>query len=200
LEFVRNDFSMLKAIYADQLKEVKKARLEESQASFRRKKQRVKGLMFKDFMKSCWRTDANVGPVASNIIEWCEISGVYEWKSLDLKVCDPELSIFAGGLIKLMKDVEKLHLISSSHIQVIKVLLCRNDAYRHEFNLHLNLLITGDAGTSKSHICELLETFSIPGTINSVTYKTAKADVSDEDDNNNCTHISLFLSLSLSLI
>ena len=63
-ELSRNDFSQLRAKYKTQIDALKQTKRAKGQVFARLDRVGLMQLMNSDFVKRCWRVDANIGPVA----------------------------------------------------------------------------------------------------------------------------------------
>lgn len=92
-----------------------------------------------------------------------------------------KMSVFGHRACIVMEMYHHLYQVSSAHRMCYWVHIARLDAFRHQHNLHLNCVATGDAATSKSYMFTLMENNSISGTVSTRTYDTDKADAIDSD-------------------
>ena len=146
------------------------------------------------FESVCWSAGADISVPGRRIVQWGEAT-------LD---ADPEarrqlfrphamaadgrpLSIFAQNVVRKMHMYEDVHLFSTAHKPFFLMNHLKYDAYRHKFNLHFNVLCTGQGATSKSFCFECLVHESIPRTVEELTYQTTRADAIDEDRNDEIT-------------
>lgn len=93
------------------------------------------------------------------------------------------MSVIAHRACLVTHMYDKLYQVSSAHRPIYIIHLMRLDAFRHEMNMHLNSVFTGEGATSKSFVYELLKKNSIEGTVSERTYDTDKADAVDLDMN-----------------
>jgi len=96
---------------------------------------------------------------------------------------DTALSPFANLMVRRFIHYEKLLKTSTVHRELLITLVATRDAYRRSFDLHTNPLLAGAGSSSKSYILNCVEKLSIPGTVQTVTHITAKADAIDENQN-----------------
>ena len=125
----------------------------------------------------CLNPDANISEKGKIILRWARERNPPEYKIL--RKYNHDLSLFANRVIKIMEEAEQLHLISTAHREYYLIMHARLDAYRRNFGLHLNVFQTGEGATSKSFLFDLMKDGSITGTIDQLTYETAKANAVD---------------------
>ena len=140
--------------------------------------------------KKIWNADANISEVTKTMCAWfaqrqqqLEDSGQKATVYFPQRAFDTSLSSFANGVISKMHAFEESLFLSTCHSELFTVYISRLDAYRHNFGLHNNFLLTGQGATSKSFCFECLEAMSIPETILTITHQTAKADAIDDNQN-----------------
>ena len=138
-----------------------------------------------EFKTRCLNPDANISEKGKIILRWAESRNPPEYKTL--RKYDHKLSLFANRVIKIMEEAEQLFLISTAHREFYQVMHARLDAYRRNFGLHLNIFQTGEGATSKSFLFDLMKDGSIPGSIDQLTYETAKANAVDGNRNDTIT-------------
>lgn len=137
--------------------------------------------MMSEFLSRCLNPDANISDKGKIIIKWMERRNPPAYKGL--YKFDRNLSLFANRVIKIMEEAEQFFLISTAHREFYQVMHARLDAYRRDFGLHLNIFQTGEGATSKSFLFDLMKSCSIEGTIDQLTYETAKANAVDGNRN-----------------
>ena len=98
------------------------------------------------------------------------------------------MSVIGHRACIVMHMYHHLYQVSSAHRAVYWIHIARLDAFRHQHNLHLNAVWTGDAATSKSYGLSMMEKNSIADTVSNRTYDTDKADAIDSDKNH-CVHM-----------
>jgi hypothetical protein len=96
---------------------------------------------------------------------------------------DPRLSGFANMIVRDMLRLEETMYVSTAHEPLLLALYASNDAYRHAFSLHYNMLLSGKASTSKSFLLETLTHSKLPGTVSVFDRITNKSYDTDIDDN-----------------
>ena len=146
-----------------------------------------KQFIMDEFYTRVWDDpDCDASAPLKSLVQWAH--KVYNPAMMSVyRLPHRNLSVMANRAARVMHGFEHLYQISAAHKYVYTVLLARLDAFRHEHNLHLNLIATGEAATSKSFTFELLEVNSIAGTISWRTYDTGRSDAFDGDRNNECT-------------
>jgi len=131
--------------------------------------------------RQCLDPDAKISEVVSKMLAWrIKTPSAAIVRSV---IVDPTLSVFANRYIRLMEIYEQYYLVSTSHRMLYLVQHARYDAFRRDFGLHFNCFQAGDGACSKSFLFDLMAKFSIPGTIEVLTYQTGKADAVDGNRN-----------------
>ena len=133
-----------------------------------------------EFEARCFDQDSNISDVGLKMIRWVDKHGHLTFQH---RLSDPSMSIFANMIIRKMEECEEFLQISTNHLDYIKIMMGRLDAYRRSFKLHFNMFLTGEGATSKSFLFDLMEAASIPGTVEKLTYQTTKADAVDGNRN-----------------
>lgn len=134
-----------------------------------------------EFEARCLDEDSNISDVGLNIIYWANKHGHKTFHTY--RIFDNTMSIFANMIIRKMEDYEEFLQISTNHLDYMKIMFGRLDAYRRSFKLHFNMFLTGEGATSKSFLFDLMKASSIPGTVDTLTYQTTKADAVDGNRN-----------------
>lgn len=135
--------------------------------------------------KQCLDADAHVSEVVSKMLSWR--STHQEASVIKHRLIDPSMSVFANRVISLMEGYEQYYLISTAHRMMFLIHHARYDAFRRDFGLHFNCFQAGDGACSKSFLFLLNDQQSIPGTMDTLTYQTGKADAIDGNRNDVCT-------------
>ena len=126
--------------------------------------------------------DAFVSDPLLAAIEWFHKG--YDSNQIQPKhLVHPDISVFGHSAVCKMIQYETLYQVASAHRECYWLLHARNDAFRHEHNLHLNAMFIGDAATSKSFLQTQIEENSIGKTTKSLTYSTTRSGAVDHDDN-----------------
>lgn len=153
----------------------------EGTTQFNKRYMEYKAYEMEELKARCLNPDANISEKGKIILKWMERRNPPAYKKLYR--FDRNLSIFANRVIKIMEEAEQYFLISTAHREFYQVMHARLDAYRRDFGLHLNIFQTGEGATSKSFLFDLMKECSIPGTIDQLTYETAKANAVDGNRN-----------------
>jgi hypothetical protein len=90
---------------------------------------------------------------------------------------DPSASVFLSEIARRMEMYDQYMLVSSCHKQLLLFTEAMNNAYQVAFKLNFNAILAGPAAISKSFVFELMEKFSIPGTIQTLSMASPKADM-----------------------
>jgi len=139
----------------------------------------------KEFKSRCLNPDANISEKGKVFIRWAAGRNPPRYKIL--RKYDRTLSLFANRVIKIMEEAEQYFLISTAHREFYLIMHARLDAYRRNFGLHLNIFQTGEGATSKSFLFDLMKSNSVSGTIDQLTYETAKSNAVDGNRNDTIT-------------
>lgn len=153
----------------------------EGESSFPKRYRNYQKLIMKQMKSRCLNKDANISEKGQVILKWMERRRIPDYEHL--YKFDRSLSLFANRVIKIMEEAEQYFLISTAHREFYQVMHARYDAYRRDFGLHLNIFQTGEGATSKSFLFDLMKQCSIEGTIDQLTYETAKANAVDGNRN-----------------
>jgi len=153
----------------------------EGTTQFNKRYMEYKNYEMEELKARCLNPDANISEKGKVILKWMERRNPPSYKKLYR--FDRNLSVFANRVIKIMEEAEQYFLISTAHREFYQVMHARLDAYRRDFGLHLNIFQTGEGATSKSFLFDLMKECSIPGTIDQLTYETAKANAVDGNRN-----------------
>lgn len=137
---------------------------------------------FEEFEGRCWSPDADISEIGHKIRAWGMTSEVRDF-TVNHPKFDPSMSVFGNMIAKKIKVYEEYHFVASIHTQLLTGDYGKLDAYRHSNNLHFNMFSSGVGGTSKSFMFEKLELFSIPGTVEQISYETLRANAVDGDHN-----------------
>ncbi len=131
--------------------------------------------------RQCLDPDAKISEVVSKMLIWRNQNP--NVATIRHRIVDPELSVFANRFITLMEIYEQYYLVSTAHRMLYLIQHARYDAFRRDFGLHFNCFQAGDGACSKSFLFDLMAKFSIPGTIEVLTYQTGKSDAVDGNRN-----------------
>jgi hypothetical protein len=157
-----------------------------------------------DAFSKTWHVDSNPSAMCRNMIYWFkdrvdrhEVRRLVPTLSTRTRLYDAGLSVFANHIIGRFMAYEDYLLCSTPHRELFILHVFVMDAYRHKFDLHNNVLMTGAGATSKSFTIEQVEKMMIPGTTLCITHQTAKADAIAEDQND---VINLFHEMPAALL
>lgn len=135
--------------------------------------------------KQCLDADAHVSEVVSKMIAW---RGTHQDAAvIQHHLIDDQMSVFANRVVRIMENYEQYYLVSTAHRMMFLIHHARYDAFRRDFGLHFNCFQAGGGACSKSFIFDQNAKQSIPGTIDTLTYQTGKADAIDGNRNDVCT-------------
>lgn len=131
--------------------------------------------------RQCIDPDAKISEVISKMLTWRQQNP--RGAVVNHRINDPTMSVFANRFMTLMEVYEQYYLVSTAHRMLYLIQHARYDAFRRDFGLHFNCFQAGDGACSKSFLFDLMAKFSIPGTIEVLTYQTGKADAVDGNRN-----------------
>jgi hypothetical protein len=131
--------------------------------------------------RQCLDPDAKISEVVSKMLTWRNQNP--QVAVVKHRINDTSLSVFANRFMTLMEIYEQYYLVSTTHRMLYLIQHARYDAFRRDFGLHFNCFQAGDGACSKSFLFDLMSKFSIPGTIEVLTYQTGKADAVDGNRN-----------------
>jgi len=133
----------------------------------------------------CMDRSSKISEEGAKIAEWYDARRVAkrEWLGHDEPVLDASMSTFGNLVTRRMNRLESVKFVTFAHLMTMTILFGTLDAYRHEFDLHFNALVTGPPSTGKSFICELLRDLRIAGTVAKVDDETGRASYTDDDHN-----------------
>lgn len=183
----QSDFAILEQVASKiQNRELARLSLEsEKQAWLRTFKL---GLM-EDFRKF-WCLESHISVNIKHMMRWeesCRLAAEEEKRDFTLTTphqpVDTALSPFANLMVRRLVQYEKLLKTSTVHRELLITIVATRDAYRRSFDLHTNPLLAGAGSSSKSYILNCVDKLSIPGTVQTVTHITAKADAIDDNQN-----------------
>jgi hypothetical protein len=141
--------------------------------------------------RKLWHSESQLSSVLKHILVWKRMKD-RQWYREETghpapfyHLYDSDLSHFDNFILTKMHAIETSLQCSTSHLVLLKTLIFRLDAFRQQFNLHLNFILAGAGASSKSWALDQLTKASIPGTVEEVTYQTSKANAIDGDQNDN---------------
>ena len=183
----QSDFAILEQV-ASKIQNRDLARIQESTKQQEWIQNFKLGLM-EDFRKF-WCRESNISANLKQMMTWEEgrrLEAEEDNKPFTMTThhapIDTGLSSFANLMVRRFIHYEKLLKTSTVHRELLITLVATRDAYRRSFDLHTNPLLAGAGSSSKSYILNCVEKLSIPGTVQTVTHITAKADAIDENQN-----------------
>lgn len=144
---------------------------------------------FAEFKARCWTNESDISSMGHLIRTWGN-RPEHRNRTISHKKSDPRLSVFGNMIIRDMLYLDVFCAVSSQHERILLSMYAMLDAYRQTMDLHMNIINTGDAGTSKSYTFDILEQASIPKTVTIVSHETTRSHNIDEDTNDTiiCMH------------
>jgi len=139
--------------------------------------------VFDEYAGRCMSTESNTSPNARLMLHWSQNHPDHLNVKAESKVYDSEMSLFGNMIIRHMSYFEDYMMFSHTHKSFLIIRNGAMDAYRHNFGLHFNNMSCGPGSRSKSFMYDVLEAHCIPGTVNTFTYKSLKADAVDYNQN-----------------
>jgi hypothetical protein len=138
--------------------------------------------MVESFCERVWDdVHADVSEPARMILLWKSNIRKDSDMNFRFKKMDPDMSIFANRVIRVLHFYNNGLFVSSQHKTLFLLNHSKYDAYRQETNLHFNQTYTGEGATSKSYMFDKMAEMSITGTISTLTYQTNRSDAIDGD-------------------
>lgn len=136
-----------------------------------------------EFMTHVWNDpDCFASEPIKAVVRWFKRE--YDYRLIKpFRLVHDKMSVFGHRACIVMEMYHHLYQMSSAHRACYWVHIARLDAFRHQHNLHLNCVFTGDAATSKSYVIETMIRNSISRTVSTRTYDTDKSDAIDSDKN-----------------
>lgn len=165
--------------------------------------------VFEQYIQNCCSADSDISPNGRLICEAIEKYGLFELYgenkityglSNDTSLFfDPSLNGFCNMQITLFLQFEMVLRIKNTHRIMNLLLKCSLDSYRASFDLHFNIgIISEKGGRGKSYCTGLLSALRIPKTVFSESYRSSKAEATEEQNMND--QIVVFEEMSVELI
>lgn len=176
----------IKAVSLRNIRELERIkRMDESTKEKAEEKQKEYKL-FQRFARSdfasLWSDDANLSPSINAMLDWYntkirdgEREGIPFSPFYGSKPLDRSLSPFANMIIGILTQLEVVSKVSVAHWHFMLCWIASLDAYRHAYDMKLNVILAGPGASSKSFIIRLLSTLSMKGSIQPVTHQTRRA-------------------------
>lgn len=138
---------------------------------------------FAEYENNCCSSTSTISAIGCTLNRFWETEGKNAKVSVELKMLDKRLSTFGVIVTQMALDYDKACAVYAAHREALLLTFAACDTYRHEYNLHLNVVFYGEAAVSKSFIIELIERLAVEGTVRSVNSKTrAAANISESRD------------------
>lgn len=135
-----------------------------------------------EFLTHVWNDeDCKESEPLKAVIRWLQKEYDHTMLPEPQFLCHKGMSVMGHRATLLMEMKTLLFQVASAHRASYYLEIARLDAFRHEHNMHLNAVFTGDAATSKSFTLKQLIENSIGKTMSMRTYDTDKADAVDSD-------------------
>lgn len=136
------------------------------------------------YQTNVWKPNANVSDTIKELSRW-----IYgrSWTLGPMKIIDSNMTFFGNMIANDFIYFDTLLKISTSHNVLFRVLVNSLDSYRHQFNLHNNIVMFGEGATGKSHILDTVCELFRPRTTSKTSHSTAKAGTTGQDVNDHVT-------------
>jgi len=134
-----------------------------------------------EFHSRVWDSNSHISEPMQRLVEFQQSDE--QAMVPDPKHHIPELSIFGNMIVRWMEMFEQLALVSTTHRNLLTLMIGSKDAFRVTFGLHFNCILTGRSATSKSFNLDILKELTVAGTMEQLTYQTAKSDAVDGHKN-----------------
>ena len=154
----------------------------------------IQNRIIRDYNNLCMSKSSKISHTGLLLNEWFE-NREYEdrvqlmpekeqlWLGVNEPLFDPSMSVFGNMVARRMLRLESSVFVTSTHSVILTLLFGTLDAYRHEFDLHFNALLTGPNSTGKSFICEKIGELRVRDTVTKVDTSTSNAGYVDTDHN-----------------
>lgn len=91
------------------------------------------------------------------------------------------LSPYANMVVRMNAEFDKIFEVETNFVLLWKSFLVMLSGFRYTWDLRPNLLVTGEGGTGKSFIFDLVETIATRGTFESITHQTPQSNNTEGD-------------------
>lgn len=141
------------------------------------------------FFIHCMSPDGDFSPYERAVLKGIIDEKLFETK-YEVTKLQKEISPFGSYLIKTYLVLDKLHMILDKHELAQRIWFAALDAYRNEFELHINIvLVSKEGGVGKSYQFDVVERRKIRGTTQLETKRSEKAGFDDQTNKNGATVI-----------
>lgn len=142
---------------------------------------------FNDYTNMCTKPLSEVSDIGRTINAFAEKAALLgENYFKNVRFFDKQLSTFGHMMVRDMTVLDKLYHTHTCHRTLFVLESVLMEAYRDERALHLNALLLGAPGQSKSHGIEYLERRAIPGTVMTISRRTLASWSTEGDLNGRC--------------
>jgi len=147
-----------------------------------------------DYTNQCTQSVSKVSKRGAKINEWFERRAYDErikqmpeceqlWMGVGEPLMDPTMTTFGNMMARRMLRLEASLFVTALQSLILTLSIGSLDAYRHAFNLHYHVLLTGPNSTGKSFALEKVRDLRILDTVCKVDSGTKNADNVDVDLN-----------------
>ena len=133
----------------------------------------------------CTGNTSNISKQGCEINRWFQARANDDrsWLGAENPLIDGNMSIFGNLIARRMLRLEASMFVTNAHLIIMTLSFGSLDAYRHEFDLHFNALLTGDNSTGKSFIERMLQRLRMDDTVTKVDDESGRANYVDTDHN-----------------
>ena len=150
----------------------------------------VKHMALKTYESQCRDLSSNISPSGKKILSYVEREHLYKTNDVIFDKIDPSIDFFGTSEIRGYEFAESIYKICSNHSIYRLADKFSYDAYNMNINrCHNSMLVRGERGEEgKSFFFLKVKEGKIPGTFETVTYASLKADATDLVNNNDRIH------------
>ncbi len=146
---------------------------------------RTEGL--EEFWKTFMTAD-NITPAVKSVRDWLNGLPSEDWWYENNQFIS-NLSPYGNMIVRMTIELDKLFRVETNFQLILIAFAVNYCALRFSWKLRPNLLLTGEGGTGKSFLMNLIEELSAPGTVMNATHITEQAFNTDQDISDVCLHL-----------
>jgi len=142
-------------------------------------------VLFREYSDSCMSDRSDISTPGKILNAWYRrrASGGNRWLGHNTPKVDGTLSTIANTLIRRSARLESAMFVANAHAIAITMLFGSLDAYRHDLDLHFNMILSGTHSTGKSFALNLMTMLRVPKTVATEGNATGKANYVDSYHN-----------------
>lgn len=142
-------------------------------------------VLFREYNDSCMSDRSDISTPGKIMNAWYRrraVSGK-TWIGHNTPKVDGTLSIMGNVMIRRSARLESAMFVANAHPIAVTILFGSLDAYRHDLNLHFNMILSGTHATGKSFVMTLLTMLRVPKTVTIEGNATTKSNYVDSYHN-----------------